>query len=231
VTFRCPPEWEAALPRPVPAREGLPGWLRDMPATARSALLGQDVRTVKHCPPFLDAMGSGWLMPLLCDVRVSAAGDFSWDWDLPPARLDRLTRAPISLHVSAQLGGVPFAEPGTAALKFNSAWTVEVPAGWSVLFTHPANRLELPFTTLTGLVDCDAFGHGFVHFPALWRAPGWSGTLPRGTPVAQLHPVPRGVTASFGRLDGDHADRVEATLDQIGEARGGYRKNHRADGR
>ncbi|HAJ21998.1 MAG TPA: hypothetical protein DCL95_18400, partial [Rhodospirillaceae bacterium] len=123
------------LPRPIPGRQGLPDWLKTMPAQAHSALLGQDMRTVKQCPPFLDAMGGGWLMPLLCDVTVQAGLTFSWDWDLPVSKLDRLTRAPLSWHPSAQLDGVPFVEPGMAALKFNSAWTVEVPKGWSVLFT------------------------------------------------------------------------------------------------
>lgn len=199
-----------------------------MPPEAHSALLGQDVRTVKHCPPFLDAMGGGWLMPLLCEVTVSDGPDFSWSWDLPTADLDRLTRSPVSLHVSAQLEGAPFAEKGRAAIKFNSAWTVQVPAGWSVLFTHPVNRFDLPFRTLTGLVDCDTFSHGFVHFPALWTNPNWTGTLPAGTPVAQLWPVLRGMEAVFGVLDGEDAKKVETTLDGIGAARGGYRKNYRA---
>lgn len=228
ITFRCPPEWQGVLPRPIPGRQGLPDWLKTMPAQAHSALLGQDLRTVKQCPPFLDAMGGGWLMPLLCDVTVGPDLNFAWDWDLPVSHLDRLTRSPLSQHPSAQLEGVPFAQPGMAALKFNSAWTVEVPKGWSVLFTHPVNRLDLPFQTLTGLVDCDAFGHGFVHFPALWRDATWTGTLAKGTPVAQLWPVPRAMTAQFETLEGPHADQVEETLDLIGEARGGYRKNHRA---
>ena len=231
IVFRCPPEWEDVLPRPIPGRDGLPDWLRTMPAQAHSVPLDQDVRTVKQCPPFIDAMGGGWLMPLLCDVTVDADCSFSWDWALPVSSLDRLTRAPIAQHPSAQLDGVPFAAPGMAALKFNSAWTVAVPEGWSVLFTHPVNRFDLPFRTLTGIVDCDAFSHGFVHFPALWTDRDWSGTLPKGTPVAQLWPIPRGITARFGTLDDDHAGQVEETLDLIGDARGGYRKNHRANNR
>lgn len=227
ITFRCPPEWEGLLPRPVPGRQGLPDWLKAMPTEAHSDLLGQDVRTAKHCPPFLDAMGGGWLMPLLCDVTVSTEGEFTWGWDLPVSALSRLTRSPISLHVSAQLEGVPFAEPGMAAIKFNSSWAIEVPAGWSVLFTHPVNRFDLPFRTLTGIVDCDAFSHGFVHFPALWTDPTWHGTLAQGTPVAQLWPIPRDVTGVFGTLEGLDAEKVEETLDLIGEARGGYRKNFR----
>ncbi len=228
ITFRCPPEWEDILPKPVAGRDALPDWLKAMPATAFSDALDLNVRTVKQCPPFIDAMGGGWVMPLLCDVSVGAGLTFEWDWDLPPATLDRLTRSPISTHVSAQVQGAPFAEPGLSAIKFNSAWTIEVPDGWSVLVTHPANRDDLPFWTLSGLVDCDAFSHGFVHFPALWTDPDWTGTLTAGTPVAQIWPVPRGSTAAFETLTGDHAAKVEETLDLIGDERGGYRKNFRA---
>ena len=55
-----------------------------MPAKALSEFHGQDIRTVKQCPPFVDAMSAGFLIPLPCDVRVERGGKFSWDWSLPP---------------------------------------------------------------------------------------------------------------------------------------------------
>jgi len=48
-----------------------------------------------------------------------------------------------------------------------------------VLFTHPANRFDLPFTTLTGLVDCDLYHDNWVHFPAHWHDTNFSGVLPK----------------------------------------------------
>ncbi len=60
-----------------------------------------------------------------------------------------------------------------------------------MLFTHPLNRPDLPFQTLSGLVDADRFGRGYVHFPASWLDPDWDGTLPKGTPVVQAIPIPR----------------------------------------
>lgn len=198
-----------------------------MPTESHSEALDMAVRTVKHCPPFLDAMRGGWLMPLLCDVTVEPGLSFSWDWDLPVSSLDQLTRAPISTHVSAQLTGLPRPDEGVSAIKFNSAWTIEVPAGWSILVTHPANRLDLPFQTLSGVVDCDAFSHGFIHFPALWTDFSWTGTLPAGTPVAQIWPIPRAFETTVAPLSPSDIERVEDTLKKIGEGRGGYRKNFR----
>jgi hypothetical protein len=41
-----------------------------MPTKAFSDVNGLDVRTVKQCPPFVDAMSYGFIIPLPCDVQV-----------------------------------------------------------------------------------------------------------------------------------------------------------------
>jgi len=78
IKFRCPGELEGLLPQPVPANLGVPDWLKAMPTTAFSALNQQDDETVKRCPPFIDAMTCGFLIPLICDIRVED-GEISWD--------------------------------------------------------------------------------------------------------------------------------------------------------
>src|SRR2546421_25776 len=52
ITFRCPPELEAVLPRPIPAVQGLPDWFKAMPQKAYSALLQAEQMTLKKCLPF-----------------------------------------------------------------------------------------------------------------------------------------------------------------------------------
>jgi hypothetical protein len=129
--FRCDPALVDHLPRPVPARAALPDWLRAMPASAHSDLHGREIRTVKQCPPFVDAMAYGVMIPLPCDVSVDR-GAFSWDWDIPEPATAGHPRAPLSFHVAAQVEGAPFARDGQAALKFNSFWTIELDEGWSL---------------------------------------------------------------------------------------------------
>src|SRR5947207_14287695 len=68
VTFRCDPALLDLLPRPVPARAALPDWLRAMAPRAPSELHGREIRTVKQCPPFVDAMSHGFMLLLPCDV-------------------------------------------------------------------------------------------------------------------------------------------------------------------
>ena len=75
------------------------------PATAFSDLHGREVRTVKQCPPFVDAMRHGFVMRLPCDVRV-ADGRFSWDWDLPALSGETQPRSPLSFHAPAQVDGI-----------------------------------------------------------------------------------------------------------------------------
>jgi hypothetical protein len=228
IVFRCDPALIDILPRPVPAREALPDWLRAMGRTGFSEAHGQDLRTVKQCPPFVDAMSHGFVVPLPCDVTVSR-GRLSWHWDLPPLASRRHPRAPLSFHVPAQLEGSPFNAPDRLIVKFNSFWTVALEPGWSLFAMHPANREDLPFRLLTGLVDADRFTDVGILFPAQWTDPAFEGVLPKGTPIAQCFPVPRAPLSLVHEAMGPAA---VARYDEIAEALlsgpGLYRKRYRA---
>jgi hypothetical protein len=228
VTFRCDPALIDKIPRPLPARRALPDWLRDMPAESFSPTHGLDVRTVKQCPPFVDAMSHGFIMPLACDVEARN-GRLTWKWDLPPLSVDSHPRSPLSFHVPAQAAGTPHHDPDRAIVKFNSFWTVELEPGYSLFATHPVNRADLPFRLLTGLVDSDRFTNVGILFPAVWIDPDFSGVLPAGTPVAQCFPVERGALdlefAPFSEEDSKHYDETARAL--LTE-RGVYRRRYRA---
>jgi len=226
--FRCDPALVDQLPPPVPARGQLPDWLRAMPANAHSEIHGRDIRTVKQCPPFVDAMAYGVMILLPCDVRMDH-GSLSWAWDVPEPATSGHPRAPLSFHVPAQLIGTPFASAGQAAIKFNSFWTIELDPGWSLFATHPVNRWDLPFRTITGLVDADRFHDGGINFPALWTEPEFSGVLPKGTPVAQCFAVPRAAPELvFESFDEAHQAAYAKTVSDVLAAPNVYRKRFRA---
>ncbi|KAA2313880.1 hypothetical protein DL237_10590 [Pseudooceanicola sediminis] len=194
IIARCHPALAALLPEPQTARAALPDWLRTMPAqTPADTLNGDPVRTLKHCPPFLDALSLGLMMPLATDLHFDR-GAVSWDWDPPVLPDTALSRAPIALHLPEQAKGAPYPLAVNSILKFINFWTLETPPGTSLLFTHPLNREDLPFRTLSGVVDCDLFRDGYVHFPALWLDRDFTGTLPAGTPIAQVIALPRGTS-------------------------------------
>ena len=227
ITARCHPKLEGLIPPPVLAAKHLPDWLRAMPSEAATdAAAGTTVRTFKQCPPMLDAFGMGFLLRLGCDLVVKD-GEMSWDWDFPTLPDHSVSRAPIGLHVPEQARGAPF-EPSGLFVKFTNFWTLSVPEGWQLLFTHPFNRPDLPFQALTGLVDCDRFGDGYVHCPARWLDPGWEGVLPTGTPFAQVIAVPRETTSvETGAMTKDQVQASEAMQNALAGTPGHYRKSIR----
>ena len=206
IKLRCDPNLAGHVPEPQPARACLPDWLAQMPARATSADHGRELPTVKQCPPFVDAMTHGFMMPLPCDVHV-ADGGFQWDWDLPEPAIHHHPRAPLSFHVPEQLTGSPLKQGDQVAVKFNSFWTVELPEGYSLFATHPVNRFDLPFRLLTGsVVRC----------------------RPVGMLVAQCFPVAReSLDLAIETMDEHRVAAYEAISERILGGYGVYRKEYR----
>jgi hypothetical protein len=228
LTFRCPAELEGLLPPPIPAAQGLPDWFKTMPPQAFNSLHARTGDTVKRCPPFIDAMTRGFLISLICDVRVES-GEFSWDNDLPPGGEFSFVRSPIGFHDASQVVGTPLFEADRFLIKFHNLWTIEAPDGYALLFTHPANRFDLPFTTLTGLVDCDRYHDNWIHFPAHWHDMNFSGVLPKGTPVAQCIPVKReSFAVSTATMTQEETQRAHDLSSAIYRETGVYRRQFRA---
>ena len=199
-----------------------------MPAQLNSEFAGGQDETVKRCPPFVDAMTTGFLIPLICDVTV-ADGEFTWDLDLPPAASADYPRSPLSFHHPDAVAGTPLHDADRFVIKFHNLWTIEAPSGYALLFTHPVNRFDLPFQTLTGLVDCDRYCDAWINFPAHWRDPGFRGVLPRGTPIAQCFPVRRERwTARLATMDETRTHATSELLGEIRRERGVYRRRFRA---
>jgi hypothetical protein len=228
LTFRCPPEFERVLPRPIPAVLGLPEWFKSMPLKTFNPTAGVEDHTVKKCPPFIDAMTYGFLMPLAADLEMRD-GEFTWKFEMPDRFAGKYPHSPIDFHDPSQIAGAPFFDEDRYIIKFNNFWTIEAPEGYSLLFTHPVNRTDLPFTTLTGLVDCDAFHDSLINFPARWHDPDFNGVLPKGTPVAQCLPVKREAWSSrFDTLSDEDTARLLATRNAIKRETDVYRRRFRA---
>ncbi len=228
LTFRCPQELEGLLPKPIPAALGVPDWLKAMPQQAFNTVNARTTDTVKRCPPFVDAMTSGFLIPLICDLKVEN-GEFSWDNALPPGGDVNYVRSPLGFHDASQVAGTPLFADDRFMVKFHNLWTIEAPEGYALLFTHPANRFDLPFTTLTGIVDCDRYYDNWIHFPAHWHDDNFNGVLPKGTPIAQCMPVKRDKwemrTATFTQ---DESQRLHDLTTEMYNETGIYRRRFRA---
>lgn len=226
--FRCPKELEGLLPRPAPAALGVPEWVKAMPSTAFSSLNQQDDQTVKRCPPFLDAMTCGFLIPLICDLRIQN-GEITWDSDLPSCIGLDFPRSPVSFHDSSQLSGSPLFDADRFFIKFHNLWMIEAPQGCRLLFTHPLNRFDLPFITLSGVVDSDRYKDAWIHFPAHWHDTSFEGVLPKGTPIAQCIPLKREDWAMETlSLNDEEARRTRELSATLKREPGLYRRKFRA---
>lgn len=169
----------------------------------------------------------GFLIPLAVDLKVQD-GEFSWDFEVPDGFVSEYPRSPIDFHDPGQTIGTPLFDVDRFIVKFINFWTIEAPPDYSLLFTHPVNRRDLPFTTLTGLVACDAFHDTPVHFPAYWHDVDFNGVLPRGTPFVQCLPVKReGWTAEFATLSADEIKRLNEMQDLMRTETSVYRRRYR----
>lgn len=225
ITARCHPLLEPLLPKPVAAAQMLPDWLKSMPGeVAAPSLGGEPVRTLKHCPPIIDAMRLGVLILCPTDITVQG-GEVSWDWDPPILEDADISRAPVGVHVPEQAAGTPLPQE-QLILKFVNYWTLQSPTGWSLMFHHPVGFDDLPFKTLSGVVDCDLFKDGYVHFPALLED-GFHGTIGRGTPIAQVVPVQKETSLSVAPMTSEQIAHNRTVQRALGAQKGHYRKEYR----
>lgn len=225
ITARCHPALESLLLPPVPAAQVLPEWLSTMPSEVDAASLGsQSIRTLKHCPPLIDAMRLGVVILNPVDLTVKN-NELHWGWDPPILTDAQISRAPVGVHVPEQADGTPL-RTDQLVLKFINYWTLTAEPGWSLLFHHPTGYPDLPFQTLSGVVDSDLFADGYVHFPALLD-PGFVGVIPRGMPVAQVVPVRKETLLEVDTMTAAQVARNRVTQEALAAEPGIYRKKYR----
>jgi hypothetical protein len=181
-TFQSKKYW-SILDTPSPMRKFLPVWYKEAKFFKNNNQFSEDIGnnlTFKSCVPFLDAMSAGYAFTLPTDVQVvqvEGSPRLSWGIDVPcvvPREIEPSLPTPI----------------GCSQLHF--AWMfefgIDLPKGYSVLFTHPLNRHDLPFVTSSGLVSEGVPWGGKFSF---WVKEGFEGIIPFGTPVVQLIPFKR----------------------------------------
>ena len=188
IEFLCYPEDKGIIPEPIPSRKFIPDWFKRLQPKNyedenRSGGGGLRSSTIKRCPPFLDAMTTGWLIPLAADVEFKtnedASGlDYKWHFN----------KIMVENHGDNQVTGNP--KSHMPPLKWLNYWAIKVPPGWSVLFVPPLNRPNPHFECLSGFVDCDGYFE-FVNFPFHFHTPMFEGIIPAGTPLIQAIPIKR----------------------------------------
>lgn len=174
---------------PVPAVTQIPEWYKAAPRLTFGSepKIQNDEQKgnlgVKYCMPFLDSMSTGYMALLWQDMVIeqTASGPkFTWAVDpqiVDGREMDGMETLPV-----------PFAH-NPKQFIWRQPFSVLVPEGYSVLYTHPLNRYDLPFVTLTGIHDSDSLMPP-GNFPFYLRD-GFEGLIPKGTPLFQIIPFKR----------------------------------------
>lgn len=172
------------IPEPYPARKLIPEWYRALPMRLHPGL---DSGSLKRCPPFLDAMVTGWIIPLAADVEIKSNEDatgVSYNW--------QFHRPIIQNHLQDQVTNskCPAPHKDLPPMKWMNWWGIKCPPGYSLLFMPPLNRPDPRFTVFSGLVDADGYFE-FINFPFVWTQPNFHGIVEAGTPLVQVVPIKR----------------------------------------
>lgn len=144
--------------------------------------------TVKRCVPFLDALSSGFIIPLWADVYVFARnGELTVEF---PPNFPR--QESLGSHSIVQIPKHPLAQKpyGDMPLKFINPWVIETDPGVSCIFTSPLNHMETRFKILDGVVDTDTY-YNCINFPFIWTGGDGEFIIPKGTPLVQVIPFRR----------------------------------------
>ena len=137
--------------------------------------------STKLCMPFFDALTSGYMYTLDYDLHVSQDknGFPTLSWEGSNMIVDK--RLMIDVPVPTQH------HPMHYGWKVN--WYSETTKGYYLLITHPLNRHDLPFTTMSGIIDADLW-HTPV-FTSFFLKRNFIGIIPKGTPIFQMIPIKR----------------------------------------
>jgi hypothetical protein len=170
---------ELLIEPPSSAKKSVPDWYKKSPAFDQK---NYRQSVLKQCMPFFDATISGYIQRTWKEIYIgSKDGNLFFD---SAEGLEILShRENASLPVSDGFYPVEFI--------WRRHWSVELPKGYSMLVTHPHNRLDLPFTTLSGVVDSDLFHHTPVGSIPFYVQKGFTGIIPVGTPMYQIIPFKR----------------------------------------
>ena len=159
------------------AKNFIPDWYKKIPQFD----IPYGKRTAKLCVPFLDSFLIGYMITLPYDIYVTIENGIprlSWANDVADTVLLRESPADLKLVPAGHY-------PMEFVWKTNVAWTL--PKGYSALFTHPLNRHDLPFTTVSAVID-----GGLVVSPTnnvpFYVKTNFEGLIPQGTPIAQIIP-------------------------------------------
>jgi hypothetical protein len=164
------------ISNPVPAKTVISQWYKDI-KTSKTL-------NVKNCVPFLDTLTSGYIQLTWEDIHVESINN--------ELRLHTTGETGVPLFNVRDESDISISENFyNIQFIWHRHWSIELPEGYSALVTHPLNRYDLPFITMSGVVDSDKYSHGAVGNIPFYLSKNFQGIIPKGTPMFQIIPTKR----------------------------------------
>jgi hypothetical protein len=201
---------EKNIPCPKPARTYTPDWYKNIPAFRDGR---QSDKTIKMCPPFADSFGFGYIQETWEEIEI-----YSGQLRSKSSMCEIRGKVDNSFSIPNDYTDMEFV--------WHPGWNPELPKGYSALITHPINRVDLPFYTLSGIVEHDTYLHAMPgsNLPLLIKK-DFSGIIPIGTPMYQIIPFKRDSwESSLNEYDKDAQGKITNPIASYPS--GGYKKLH-----
>lgn len=168
----------------VPTKTKIPDWYKKIPKWENNTILDENnnfSKTVKQCYPFLDTLSTGYFITLPYDLYIKNNNGrpfliFNEGNQHPPRWRDNIANENIVPH-----GFFPI------EYIWNICTSIEIPKSHSALFTHPLNRYDLPFFSLSGIISGGWPTNSHGNYP-FYIKQGFEGIIPQGTPIIQIIP-------------------------------------------
>jgi hypothetical protein len=175
---------------PKPTSKSLPDWYLSADRFYKypdgKNYIGPDggkIPTWKSCPAIHDILTTGYVYKTPCDIEFYEDGGMIKAKVLDEKNQDFIQVRPPMHQFVAPMG---YHQDHFA---WYPDWAVEVPEGYSVLYSQPYDRYDLPFLTTSGIIDNDK-----VTLPGtmpFFLVKDWVGIIPAGTPYMQMMPFKR----------------------------------------
>lgn len=172
---------------PKPAKNYIPQWFKDIPPfNPKKPEWDQEGNlnlSVKNCLPFVDSLTAGYIQETWAEIYVGTENE-----KLVVRQADGPAVLQTRPKVNTKIDENEF-------YPFEFTWQqhfiAKLPNGYSSLIVHPLNRFDLPFVSMSGIVDNDVFDNHQIGNIPFYIKKSFTGFIPIGTPMFQLIPFKR----------------------------------------
>jgi hypothetical protein len=173
---------DEAYPQIKPSKFFIPSWYKDEKKFASGTILPKRLPyslTFKACTSFSDSLTTGYIIPLPVDISVEQTeGGPVITWSDPNEQFLEIREKTVNQNLPTPKGH------SDNHYAWKTMHLFKIPKGYSALLTHPLNRYDLPFITLSGVIDGEMVVHQ-GNIPVYFNL-DFEGLIEAGTPIAQL---------------------------------------------